>query len=78
MEDKVTILNNIKMFLWIACWVVPISACCYWLEQDDKRMYTDYMESCRARQIKNDEIVSIEKCQDGFYKAYQETFGRNP
>jgi hypothetical protein len=70
--------ERIKMFLFIFAWVAPVVACNYYFAEDDKRMYLSFMESCRAKQIKNDEIVDAQKCSDRFNGAYRDTFGRNP
>ena len=68
----------VKIWGSIFATLALVGSCSYWFEQDDKRMRDDFMKNCQARQIKNDEIVSVEKCSSDWYKAYRETFGRNP
>ena len=71
MSNFKTVIENLKMWGAICLFVSPVVGCCYWLEQDDKRMNKEFMTDCAANTTK-----TKHECAEAYAKAYRETFGR--
>lgn len=65
----------VKFWLVIALWVLPVFACTYWIDQDDKRMYKSFMKECKAGNKPDQPRTNVD-CNKAYGQAYRETFGR--
>ena len=69
MKTYKEIIETAQTLGLIAFILFVVVSCCNWIERDEKRMFTEFMETCKAQKLSTD-------CGAAYLKAYRETFGK--